>query len=105
MCGRYTMTVDKGTIERHFGARFVSGHFEHYEPRYNAAPSQMLPIIRTYGPDTIELATWGFWPENWKRTNRMSPQINARLDTADEKPMFHTSFRGRHCLADSYYEW
>jgi putative SOS response-associated peptidase YedK len=33
--------------------------------------------------------------------------INARLETAAEKPMFASSFRGRHCLAlaDGYYEW
>jgi putative SOS response-associated peptidase YedK len=35
MCGRYTMTVDKSTIEHRFGAKFMSGHFE---PTYNAAP-------------------------------------------------------------------
>jgi putative SOS response-associated peptidase YedK len=38
MCGRYTMTVDQRTIEKRFGARFISGHFEHYEPTYNASP-------------------------------------------------------------------
>jgi putative SOS response-associated peptidase YedK len=106
MCGRYTMTVDKSTIEHRFGARFVSGHFEHYEPTYNAAPSQLLPIIRTYHEDRIELAKWGFVREDWKNT-RIRPQNNARLETADEKPMFRDSFRGRHCLvlADSFYEW
>jgi putative SOS response-associated peptidase YedK len=35
---------------------------------YNAAPSQLLPIIRAYRPDRIELARWGFWPEEWKRS-------------------------------------
>jgi putative SOS response-associated peptidase YedK len=106
MCGRYTLTVDKRTIEHRFGAKFTSGRFEHYEPTYNAAPSQLLPIIRTHRPDTIELAKWGFVREDWKNTRRR-PQNNARLETADEKPMFHASFRGRHCLvlADSFYEW
>jgi putative SOS response-associated peptidase YedK len=35
------------------------------------------------------------------------PQINARLETAAEKPMFGSSFRDGHCLvlADDYYEW
>jgi hypothetical protein len=39
MCDRYTMTVDQRTIECRFGAKFISGHFEHYEPTYNAVPS------------------------------------------------------------------
>jgi putative SOS response-associated peptidase YedK len=31
----------------------------------------------------------------------------AGLETANQKPMFHDSFRARHCmvLADSFYEW
>ena len=108
MCGRYTLTIDKSTIEKRFGAKFYIAKASYdYEATYNAAPSQMLPIIRTYHSDRIELATWGFWPENWKRSKKICPQINARLETADERPMFHDSFRGRHCLvlADGYYEW
>ena len=94
MCGRYTMTVDKCTIEHRFGARFVSGHFE---PTYNAAPSQLLPIIRTYHADRIELARWGFVREDWKNAH-IRPQNNARLETASMKPMFRESFATRHCL-------
>lgn len=77
-----------------------------WSPTYNAA-SKLLLIIRTYRPDRIELARWGFWPEAWKRNTHVRPQINARLETAAEKPMFGSSFRGRHCLvlADGYYEW
>jgi len=50
---------------------------------YNAAPSKMLPITRTHKPDTIELAKWGSWPEEWKRTKRSHPMINARVETAN----------------------
>jgi putative SOS response-associated peptidase YedK len=55
----------------------------------------------------MELAKWGFWPEEWKRSTRARPPINASLETAAEKPMFASSFIGRHCLvlADGYYEW
>jgi putative SOS response-associated peptidase YedK len=67
----------------------------------------MLPIIRTHGPNRIELARWGFWPEEWKRSKHSRAMINARLETAAEKPMFASSFQGRHCmvLTDGYYEW
>jgi putative SOS response-associated peptidase YedK len=104
MCGRYTMTVDKNTIERHFGAKFISGHFE--STSYNAAPSQLLPIIRTHHADRIELAKWGFVREDWNNA-RSRPQNNARFETAARKPMFADSFAGRHymVLADSFYEW
>jgi putative SOS response-associated peptidase YedK len=66
----------------------------------------MLPIIRAHHPERIELGKWGFVREDWKNM-RIRPQNNARLETADEKPMFHASFRARHCLvlADNFYEW
>ena len=110
MCGRYSITVDQRTIEERFGAKFISGHFEsRYEQKYNAAPSQLLPIIRTYRSHEIVLAKWGFRPEGWKytRTYDIKPQINARVETANVKPMFHDSFRTRHCmvLTDGFYEW
>src|SRR5262249_18834499 len=104
MCGRYSITADKSSIEHHFKAHFAPHNIFH--PTYNAAPSQMLPIMRTYHPDRIELATWGFWPEAWRRSKKSHPQINARLETATEKPMFRDSFAGRHCavITDGYFE-
>jgi putative SOS response-associated peptidase YedK len=64
MCGRYTLTIDKSTIEKRFGGRFYIAQ-QGFEPTYNAAPSQLLPIIRTHAPDRIELAKWGFVREDW----------------------------------------
>jgi putative SOS response-associated peptidase YedK len=105
MCGRYSITVDKNTIEYHFNAKFVSGAHE-FHPTYNAAPSQLLPIITTYAPSAITLGKWGFVPEDFSYP-KMRPQNNARLETAATKPSFRTSFAGRHCLVitDGYYEW
>ena len=108
MCGRYTLTIDKSTIEKRFGGRFYIAQQE-FEPTCNAAPSQLLPIIRTHARDRIELAKWGFVRENWK-SSRIRPQNNARLETADEKPMFReapatasssptASMSGRHSRA------
>jgi putative SOS response-associated peptidase YedK len=105
MCGRYTITIDKSSIERRFNAKFATGQ-TNFEPTYNAAPSQLLPIIRTYAPGEITLAKWGFIPEGWT-SSHIRPPNNARLETARDKPMFRESFSGRHCmvLADSFYEW
>jgi len=107
MCGRYSLTIDKSTIEKSFGAKFYIAHPDvDWSPTYNAAPSQMLPIIRTHAPGRIELARWGFWPEEWKRSKQSRAMINARFETAAEKPMFSSSFHARHCmvLTNGYYE-
>lgn len=60
MCGRYTISIDKTTIEKRFGAKFYVAQpsFE-WSPTFNAAPSQMLPIVRTHNATRIELASWG----------------------------------------------
>jgi putative SOS response-associated peptidase YedK len=58
MCGRYSITIDKNTIERHFNAKFATGQQE-FQPTYNAAPSQWLPIIRTYHADRDPACTLG----------------------------------------------
>jgi putative SOS response-associated peptidase YedK len=42
MCGRFTITYERAVIEQRFGARFDTAVFA---PRYNAAPSQSLPVM------------------------------------------------------------
>jgi putative SOS response-associated peptidase YedK len=105
LCGRYSITIDKSTIEYHFNAKFATGQQE-FHPTYNAVMSQLLPIITTYAPTAITMARWGFIPEDFSYP-KMRPQNNARLETAATKPSFRSSYAGRHCLVitDGYYEW
>jgi putative SOS response-associated peptidase YedK len=43
MCGRYRLSRRKQILEEHFDS--VSG-MEDWNPRYNIAPTQLVPIIR-----------------------------------------------------------
>lgn len=104
MCGRYTITVDPEQLAEHFNAQLPS---ETLVPRYNAAPTQNLPVITNEGQAQIQLFRWGlvpFWADDPSIGNRM---INARGETVHEKPSFRTAFQRRRCLvlADSFYEW
>jgi putative SOS response-associated peptidase YedK len=45
MCGRYTLTEDKGTIDKHFGAKFYIAGFPRLGANLQRAPSQMLPYF------------------------------------------------------------
>lgn len=106
MCGRYSITVDKSTIEYHFNAKLITGQQE-FQPTYNAAPSQLLPIITTSkGPTSIVLARWGFVSETGIPGN-IRPQNNACYEHGTVKPMFQPAFHDRHCLVitDGFYEW
>ena len=67
---------DRKTLQR----QIFDGRID-FEPTYNAAPSQLLPIITTYAPTEIVLAKWGFVPENWTSAH-IRAQNNARLETA-----------------------
>jgi hypothetical protein len=44
MCGRYTLTIDKSTIEKHFGAKFyvAQAHYD-YEATYNPRHHRCFP--------------------------------------------------------------
>jgi len=104
MCGRYTLTADADSIQLAFNLASVDG----YEmPRYNIAPSQQLAVITDRNPQALSFMKWGLvpsWAKDPKIGNRM---INARSETAAEKPSFRTAFKRRRCLipADGYYEW
>jgi putative SOS response-associated peptidase YedK len=80
------------------------------EPRYNIAPTQTVAAVRAPANlDQRELAylRWGLipsWADDPAIGNRL---INARAETAPDKPAFRSAFRHRRCLvlADGFYEW
>lgn len=78
-------------------------------PGYNIAPTQYVAAIRCDDRQQRELVKlrWGLvpsWAKDGSIGNRM---INARAETAAEKPSFRSAFRHRRCivLADGFYEW
>jgi putative SOS response-associated peptidase YedK len=81
-----------------------------FPPRYNIAPSQPVLIARSdiKGRPELQLVRWGLIP-SWVRdpTVLRSPLINARAETAAEKPAFRGALRHRRCLipATGFYEW
>lgn len=107
MCGRYRLSRRKQVIEEHFGA--ISGD-EDWNPRYNIAPTQPVPVIRQR-PDKpireLSLMRWGLIPHWAKDPSIAQNTINAKSETAATKPAFRDPLRFRRCLipADGFYEW
>ena len=101
MCGRYSLFVQPGDIEERFDATFSFA----FEPRYNAAPGQSLPVIAGDAPGSIQPMQWGFVPR-WA-DDAADAHINARAETVAEKPAFAEAYERRRCLvlADGFYEW
>lgn len=108
MCGRYTNTAGRGPIESHFDIRLPS---DAGLGRYNVAPTeQILAIVRGRdGEPKARVVRWGlvpWWSKDAKGAARM---INARSETAAQKPAFReliASADGRALIvADGWFEW
>ncbi|MCA9306652.1 MAG: SOS response-associated peptidase [Phycisphaerales bacterium] len=77
--------------------------------RYNIAPTQLAPILRLGEDDQRELvsAKWGLIPSWAKDSTIGNRMINARAETAAEKPAFRAAMKKRRCVipASGFYEW
>src|SRR5690606_5356618 len=85
MCGRYTLRSKLNLILDTFGLQKT---FD-FAPRYNIAPTQSVPVIRQTdeGRELVSMR-WGLVPPWADGPSSGMPVINARSETAREKPMF-----------------
>lgn len=103
MCGRYSVVTKKIAKDHRHAARY--GDILN-DPNYNAAPSQILPVVPNTSPGSAALFSWGLLPA-WATTIKTTRPINARAETLTQSPMFRTLIGRKRCLvlADGFYEW
>jgi putative SOS response-associated peptidase YedK len=107
MCGRYRLSRRKELIEEYFD---TAPWDDDWNPRYNIAPTQPVPVVRQHPKEPVRqvsLMKWGLIP-NWARDASIaSSTINAKSETASTKPAFRDPLKYRRCLipADGFYEW
>ena len=104
MCGRYAIISAPEEIRRLF--RYAEQ--PNFPPRYNVAPTQPIPLVRiAEGARHFALMRWGLLPAWVKDPRAFTLLINARAETALEKPAFRNAMKRRRCLipADGFYEW
>lgn len=104
MCGRYTLSTPAGRLAEEFQ---LDSAVE-IPPSYNVAPTQQVAaVIEDEGGRRLEMLRWGLVPSWADDPDIGARMINARSETAPEKPSFRRAFRGRRCLiaADGFYEW
>jgi putative SOS response-associated peptidase YedK len=107
MCGRYRLSRRKQIIEEHFD---TAEWQDDWSPRYNIAPTQPVPVIRQHPKEPVrQISTmrWGLIPHWAKDASAAASTINARSETAADKPAFRDPLKFRRCLipADGFYEW
>lgn len=102
MCGRNAVFHPAPLLEETFSATMA---IDDYRPRYNIAPQQNHPVISNETTDEINEATWGLAPHWMDDPNKGF--INARAETAHEKPAFRDAWANRPCLvlSSGFYEW
>ncbi|WP_030426785.1 SOS response-associated peptidase [Allokutzneria albata] len=119
MCGRFATTRDPDSLAAEFdavdGTEGLMGGAD-----YNVAPTKHVPAIVARHPRdaegepdpdsvvrSIRMMRWGLVPMWAKDPSVGSRMINARVESAAEKPAFRTAFARRRCLipADGWYEW
>ncbi|MEM0907160.1 MAG: SOS response-associated peptidase [Pseudomonadota bacterium] len=106
MCGRYQLTLPLEALSDLFQ---VDNDAEAYPPRYNIAPTQPIHVVRaaTGSGRALTLMRWGLIPSFVKDPKDFPLLINARSETAAEKPAFRNAVRRRRALipATGFYEW
>jgi len=107
MCGRYRLSRRKQLVDQYFGS---DSREEDWNPRYNIAPTQSVPVIRQSPNEPVRqlsLIRWGLIPSWAKDPSISAGMINARAETASAKPAFRDALKFRRCLipADGFYEW
>jgi putative SOS response-associated peptidase YedK len=107
VCGRYTLKTPVKALAEEFS---LFDPPPSLPPRYNIAPTQPVAAVRQAadggGRELVRLR-WGLIP-SWADDPKIGYRlINARAETAADKPAFRSAFRHRRCLvpADGFYEW
>lgn len=108
MCGRFTLRAPASVIAE----QFALFELPPFTARFNIAPSQPVPVVRLQPEQQqrqreLVWLQWGLIP-SWAESAALGSRlINARAESAAEKPAFRTAFRRRRCLvvADGFYEW
>jgi putative SOS response-associated peptidase YedK len=108
MCGRFTLFTSLKELTDRFG---FDSFPVNLNPSYNITPTQPVLTVRNIPGDTKQVQAdfmrWGLIPAWAKDASLGGRMINARSETASEKPSFRSAFRKRRCLilADGFYEW
>lgn len=109
MCGRFTQTANWAEVWTFSQPLRLTLPEAAPEPRWNIAPSTEAWVLGadSRGGAKAGRMRWGLVPHWADDPKGGFHTINARIETAAEKPAFRDAWRRRRCLvpANGYYEW
>ncbi len=106
MCGRFVQSTEPEVYAGVFHVDRIAA--DPLPASYNVAPTdQVYAVAEHDGERLLGTFRWGLVPF-WAKDRKIAARnINARVETAAERPAFRDSFVSRRCLipADGFYEW
>lgn len=106
MCGRYASSAGVDDLVEEFGIVEVADGLP--GPSWNVAPTDVVrAVVERHDVRSLVPMRWGLVP-SWAKDIRGGARlINARAETAGDRPSFRSAYLRRRCLvpADGYYEW
>ncbi len=106
MCGRFVQSQEAENYGAYFQVDVI--RTDAVLRSWNVAPTKQVYAVAEHdGERQLGKFDWGlvpFWAKDRKIGARL---INARVETAAEKPAFRDSFTARRCIipAEGFYEW
>jgi putative SOS response-associated peptidase YedK len=110
MCGRVIQSSGPLRYAIVEGMDVRDSRAYNYPPRWNAAPSQDLLVIRRNhetGAVSLDPLRWGLIPYWCKDPKGGRMPINAKCETVQKLPTFRDAYRRRRCIVpvDGFFEW
>jgi putative SOS response-associated peptidase YedK len=106
MCGRFVSASDPDGLVRFFV--IDERKTDDLPPSYNVAPTDPVYAVAAHHERRYLVSfRWGLVPHWAESPATGAKMINARAETAAEKPAYRDALRRRRCLipADGFYEW
>jgi putative SOS response-associated peptidase YedK len=110
MCGRVIQSSGALRYAIVDGMNVRDSRVHNYPPRWNAAPSQELLIIRRNhktGEVLLDPLRWGLIPHWCSDPKGGRKLITAKCETMRDLPTFRDAYRLRRCIVpvDGFFEW
>ena len=110
MCGRVIQSSGPLRYAIFEGMDVRDSRVHNYPPRWNAAPSQDLLVIRRNrqtGAVSLGPLRWGLIPHQCQDPKGGREPINAKCETVATLPTFRDAYHRRRCIVpvDGFFEW
>jgi putative SOS response-associated peptidase YedK len=110
MCGRVIQSSGPLRLAIVEGLDVSDSRMGNVPPRYNAAPSQELLVIRENhktGERSLDLIKSGLIPRWCQDPNGGRKPINAKAESVSRLPTFREAYAFRRCIVpvDGFFEW